>query len=250
MRKNMPIRNLISAIIVTALLIHFMTTSPSPKIIFIPFLICSISMIGKSIAQLLQKKKAELVFGKLYVLGFLLFLIGFLVVAVYMAIRDNNYSMLLFSVPFWLVGIYLIKKRILRKEGKKNGGSAFIFAVVVSALLVMIAFLAGIYLLITGIKGENTGMVFGGVFFTLGSFTFVVAALTVQGWFDKIKIDVMGLYIGVVFVVIGVGIILLKSVQSQSLMEAIREFKLWIFIPLMMIVVGVMQIVKSLKYRK
>lgn len=58
-----------------------MTKSPSPKIIFIPFLVCSISMVG----------------------------------------------------------IFLIKNKLLNKPGKKNGESVLTFAIVISALLVVIA---------------------------------------------------------------------------------------------------------------
>lgn len=116
MKKSLVTRNLSSSLLVTVLLLYFMTKSPSPKIIFVPFLICSFSMVGKSIARILKKEKMEFVFGKLFVLGFLIFFIGFHVVAGYMSIRDKNYSLLIFSIPFWLVGIFLIKNKLLNKK--------------------------------------------------------------------------------------------------------------------------------------
>lgn len=247
MKKSLATRNLISSIMVTVTLLYFMVKSPSPKIIFVPFLICGISMAGKSIAQILNKKKLELIFGRLFILGFLLFFIGFLVVAGYISIRDKNYSLLMFSIPFWLVGIFLIKNKLLNKKQKKSGESFFTFAFIISTLLVVIALLTGIFFLVSGIKEAEFGLIFGGVIFTSGSLAFVLAGLTIKGCFDKVKFDVLGLYAGVVIAVIGLGFLLLKYRESYSLIEMVKSFGLWIVIPIMMTVVGIFQIVKCLK---
>lgn len=247
MRNSLSTKKLITSIVVTILLIYFMAKSSSPKIIFIPFLICSISMAGKSIARIFNREKWEFVFGKIFILGFLLFFIGFLVVATYVSIRDKNYGLLAVSVPFWFVGFYLIKNKLLNKKGKKSDKSAVTFAIAVSTLLVAIAFLVGIYLFVLGFRESNLGIIFGGAIFTFGSLTFVLAAFTMQGCFDKVKIDVLGLYFGVVFVVIGMGFILLKFIESYSLIETIRSFGLWILIPLIMTLAGVIQIIKCFK---
>ena len=250
MKNNLSTRNLISSIVSTVLLLCFMAKSSSPKIIFVPFLICSLSMAGKSIARILNKKKMEFLFGKLFVLGFLLFFIGFLVVACFVSIRDKNYSLLVFLIPFWLVGIYLIKKRLFGKKRKNNAESVFTFAIIISTLFVVIALLAGIFLLVLGIKDADLGLILGGVIFTFGSFAFVLAALTIKGCFDKVKIDVLGLYAGIVIAVIGIGFILLKFGESYSLVETIRSFGLWIIIPILMTAVGVYQVIKCIRNKK
>lgn len=250
MKKSLATRNLITSLFVTVSLLYFMIKSPSPKIIFIPFLICSLSMAGRSIARILNKEKMEFVFGKLFVLGFLIFFVGFLIVAGYTSIRDKNYSLLIFSIPFWLVGIFLIRNRLLNKKEKKNGESFFTFAFIISTLLVVIALLAGIFLLVLGVKNADFGLIFGGVIFTFGSFAFVLAALTIQGCFDKVKIDVLGLYAGIVVAVIGIGFIVLKFRETYSLVETIRPFGLWIIIPVLMTVVGVYQIIKCIRNKK
>ena len=250
MKNNLSTRNLISSIVSTVLLLCFMAKSSSPKIIFVPFLICSLSMAGKSIARILNKKKMEFLFGKLFVLGFLLFFIGFLVVACFVSIRDKNYSLLVFLIPFWLVGIYLIKKRLFGKKRKNNAESVFTFAIIISTLFVVIALLAGIFLLVLGIKDADLGLILGGVIFTFGSFAFVLAALTIKGCFDKVKIDVLGLYAGIVIAVIGIGFILLKFGESYSLVETIRSFGLWIIIPILMTAVGVYQVIKCIRNQK
>ena len=250
MKNNLSTRNLISSIVSTVLLLCFMAKSSSPKIIFVPFLICSLSMAGKSIARILNKKKMEFLFGKLFVLGFLLFFIGFLVVACFVSIRDKNYSLLVFLIPFWLVGIYLIKKRLFGKKRKNNAESVFTFAIIISTLFVVIALLAGIFLLVLGIKDADLGLILGGVIFTFGSFAFVLAALTIKGCFDKVKIDVLGLYAGIAIAVIGIGFILLKFRESYSLVEIVRSFGLWIIIPILMIAVGVYQVIKCIRNKK
>ena len=250
MKNSLSTRNLISSIVSTVLLLCFMAKSSSPKIIFVPFLICSLSMAGKSIARILNKKKMEFLFGKLFVLGFLLFFIGFLVVACFVSIRDKNYSLLVFLIPFWLVGIYLIKKRLFGKKRKNNAESVFTFAIIISTLFVVIALLAGIFLLVLGIKDADLGLILGGVIFTFGSFAFVLAALTIKGCFDKVKIDVLGLYAGIAIAVIGIGFILLKFGESYSLVETIRSFGLWIIIPILMTAVGVYQVIKCIRNKK
>ena len=81
-------------------------------------------------------------------------------------------------------------------------------------------------------------LLFAGGFFTFGAFTFVMAALTVRGYFERCKVDVLGLYIGILFVAIGIGIIAMIYRQ---------KFGLWITIPILMIGAGVVQIVKCIK---
>ena len=244
MKNSLYIRNLISSMIATVMLLYFMAKSPSPKIIFIPFLICSLSMAGKSIARILKKQKMEYVFGKLFVFGFLMFFFGSLIFAGYISIRDKNYSLLIFSIPFWIVGIFWIKNRLLNRKEKKNGESFFIIAFIISAILVVIALLAGIFLLVLGIKNTDFGLLLGGVIFTFGSFAFVLAALTMKGCFDQAKVDVLGLYAGAVIAVIGMGFILLMCKDS------VNSFGLWIIIPILMTVVGVYQVIKCIRNKK
>ena len=51
---------------------------------------------------------------RLFAAGFFIFWFGFLAVAGYISIRDNQLSMLLFSIPFWLVGFIFAKKRLFK----------------------------------------------------------------------------------------------------------------------------------------
>ena len=113
MKKSIFLSRLIASILATGVLLYFMTTTKGPKVIFVPFFICSLSMAGQAIAWLFNREKWAVRFHKLFVAGFLLFWFGLLTVTAYLCIRDKNYLLMMFSIPFWAVGIYLAKKKLL-----------------------------------------------------------------------------------------------------------------------------------------
>lgn len=240
MHNGLAARKFISALFATGLLIYILFRTQSPKIILLPFLICSISLTGKSLSQMLRKEKLASVFHKVFILGFLLFWFGFLAVAAFISIRDKSYSMLLFTLPFWLVGIYLVKRWLLGKKGKQSTCSPFRFAHIVSAALVTVALLAGIFLLALGMQRSQTGLLFAGGFFIFGGFTFILATLTMRGVFDKCKIDVLGMYMGIFLAVLGIGIIVWKA----------EVLKVWVLMPALLVIAGTAQIIKCLKNKK
>ena len=333
--KSIYTRKLVSSVFITILLIYFMIKTPSSKIIFIPFLICAISMIGKSISLIMEKKKYVNIFNKSFTIGFLLFWFGFLIFADYIAIRDKQWQLVAFSLVFWIAGIYFVKKRLVKPKEKTNNEKSEIktklnidFKVLISVSLVIIVLLSGIAMLffgimdtyrlnsmtkgyivtdgyysdcdifttdkdgttykltyiymvdgkeysvttdygtnyipdknssreikynpnnpdeaiITGTNSKN-GLIFFGAFFTFGSLTFILAALSVLGYLDKFKIDILGAYIGLLFFIIGIGIILFQTGTTTSLIETIKSFGLRIFIPIMFVIVGIYQFIKSL----
>lgn len=242
MKRKSPIGNLMASVCATGILLYVMGKTTSPKIILLPFLICALSMTGKSIAQMLHKEKLAVVFHKCFVGGFVLFWMGFLAVAGYITVRDRNYSMLILLVPFLLVGVFLIKNKLLGKKSQKNV-EPFRFAHVISAILVSLALLSGMVLLILGIHRSQWGLAFMGVFFLLGGGAFVLGTLTVRGAFDKAKIDVFGLYMGIVFAVLGIGF-------AAMLYQLSENAGLWILIPLFMTAAGVVQVIKCLKNKE
>lgn len=104
------------------------------RIVVIPFLICGLAVLIKGIVNLAQGLNlrkgmnddnvsaesvfdkheklniADKIFSKLYILGFLLFWFGFLIVCDYIAIKQGQMSMLAFSLIFWVAGIYVAIK--------------------------------------------------------------------------------------------------------------------------------------------
>ena len=114
MKQGFYTARLISAIFITFVLLYFMLYTPNPKIIFIPLLICSIAMVVKYASLMLQMPHFAKLCDKLFAAGFFLFWFGFLAVAGYISIRDNQLNMLLFSIPFWLAGFFFAKKRLFK----------------------------------------------------------------------------------------------------------------------------------------
>lgn len=156
--KSIYTRKLVSSVFITILLIYFMIKTPSPKIIFVPFLICAISMIGKSISLIMDKKKYVNIFDKSFTIGFLLFWFGFIIFADYIAIKDKQWQLVVFSLVFWIAGIYFVNKRFVKQKEKTNNEKSgtktklnINFRILISALLVIIVLLSGIAMLFLGI---------------------------------------------------------------------------------------------------
>ena len=241
MKRRSPVGSLIASVSATAVLLYLLKT-PSPKIVLLPFLMCSLSMTGQGIAQLLGKDKLAEVFHKCFVAGFLLFWFGFLAVAGYHSIRDKQYGLLIFLVPFCLIGIFIMKNKLLGKKSKKED-SPFRFAQVVSTILVSLVLLAGIWLLVLGFRRMQLVLAFMGAFFLGGGGAFVLGMLSLRGVFDKAKVDVMGLYMGIVIGLFGIGF-------GVMLLTASESAGFWILVPLLMTVAGLLQVIKCVKNRK
>jgi len=199
-KNDFYVGRLLSSVFSTILLLYFMIKTPSSKMIFIPFLICGIAMTGKYLALYLGKSRLAETFGKLFAFGFLLFWFGFLIVALFQCLRDANYDTLGFTLPFWLVGTYIVKKRFLNNGLNKNNRSQLPVGIVLSMVSVLVLLVAGVMLIVQGIRNFDIRIVFAGGFFSFGSFTFVLAVLVLKGYFDKCKIDVLGLYVGILFI--------------------------------------------------
>ena len=234
-------KNLVTSLVVTVMLISIMMKTPSPKIIFVPFLLCSISMAGQSIALLIGKKGIANFFHKIYAAGFFLFWFGCIGLGTFICIRDKNYGMLLFLAVFLVVGILLMRRKLFNKSRSEQ--SAIDFRIIVGSLLVGIVLLAGVVLVILGIKRQVGGIIFMGAFFVLGASAFILGALALKGCFDKCKIDVLGLYFGIVFVIIGIGFFIMGCHSKENIP------KLVLVIPGLMAAAGLLQVVKCLKNR-
>ncbi len=111
MKKALISRKLIKAAIALVILVYFAIRTISPKIIFAPFLICCIASIGKNLGLLFNRTKIACFFDKLFKVVFFLSWFVFLIVACYIAIRDGNYKIIFFTLPFWLGGLFFAKRK-------------------------------------------------------------------------------------------------------------------------------------------
>lgn len=334
--KYIYITNIIKNIIIMIILFTaFFKNSFVVKIFLTPFLACGFFSIGKNICFLLKKEKYVNMFNKLFQLSFFIFWFGFLIFWSYLVIKEKSYLSLLFTIPFWAIGIYFIRKILFEikppKQPKKTK-SIFNFQIIVSSFLVGSILLIGIACLFVGIKDtyklnkitkeyrQTTGYLIGyklyntttnskkqdityklvyeykvnekkytvsteygvtkipkqnsprkvkynsknpkeailagtnsknfliyfGAFFTLGAFTFILAALQLKGAFSKTKIDIIGLYLGFVFLIVGIGIILSQVGGALSILDIIKHMGFWLVIPILFIMVGIFQIIKCL----
>ena len=99
------------------LFIIFVNTKDiTTKIILIPFIICFVSALFSIIGSVINKEIIVKITSKIYVIGFLIFWIGLLIVFTKLAIEQNNdKSLILYTIPFWLFAIFLIYKNFIKK---------------------------------------------------------------------------------------------------------------------------------------
>lgn len=248
--KFTHLRNAISSLALTAILLYHTTKTPSPKIVFVPFLLCGCAMTLQSIAQLFGAKKLTSMFRSLFAAGFFLFWFGFLTFAAVLCIRDKTYTLLIFTLPFWLVGVQCVKRFLPSVTAKQNSRSSkekadpFYLPLIVTALLVMALMAAGTVLLILGIQTRSMVSVFAGAFFLFGSFTFVLAALATTGCLDRFKGDLLGIYMGSFLTLAGVGSLFLKYSETNSWSKTLSAFGPWVLVPMLMIGFGVFSVIK------
>lgn len=99
------------------LFIMFINTKEiTTKIILIPFIICFVSALFSIIGSVINKDIIVKITSKIYIIGFLIFWIGFLIVFTKLAIEQNNdKSLIIYTIPFWLFAILLIYKNFIKK---------------------------------------------------------------------------------------------------------------------------------------
>lgn len=114
MKNFIYIKNLIYSMIITTILTYFYFNISNGKIFIIPFLICSISILLKNIFILIKKDDSLYIFNKIYLSGFLLFLILFFTYFYYLIIKESKYLLIIPTVPFIFIIINIIKR--IRKD--------------------------------------------------------------------------------------------------------------------------------------
>ena len=179
-------------------------------------------------------------FHKIFNIAFFIFWFGFLIFAAYICLRDENYGMLLYSGLFWIAGIVFARKKLFDNKPKKSKAGIPPFGMVLLVVSWITLIVVGIGLLIEGFIEKEFGMFFMGGFFFFGALVFLIGILTIKGYFDKYKIDILGLYVGIFFVLCGGGFVALILQQG---------FNVLVIIPCLMILAGMIQIVKCIKNR-
>lgn len=118
--KINSIRNLIVSILISMFLIYSFVQTPDikAKIMILPFLICGVAVACQMACLIMNKMKYIKFFKKVYLISFIIYVFGFLFYWCYLNVKTQSYGSLIFSVPFWLAGIYIIYKSF--RKNKKS----------------------------------------------------------------------------------------------------------------------------------
>lgn len=116
-------KRLISSIFVVIVLSKVLLQSGDTmsKLIVIPFLIFAIASCVKDVFALMNKKSWAEKAKKVYEIAFFVYWFGFLIYWDYQNLLRDNYKAILFSVPFWLGGVFFIYRRFIRKRENEKG---------------------------------------------------------------------------------------------------------------------------------
>jgi hypothetical protein len=110
------VANIISGLIFTSfcLWIFINAADTITRIAIIPFTIAGIGVLINGLSPLLFKSKIKNLGMKIYLFGFSLFWFGFLIVFDYLSITQGNIQLALFSIIFWVVGLFMIINQFKR----------------------------------------------------------------------------------------------------------------------------------------
>lgn len=157
MKNALFINNITRAIFILMILIFAFIKNEQLylRLLILTFISLIICNIAKNICNLLNKLKLANFFHKLFIIIFIILTIGFLITWNYVEIKNNKHFDLIFTIPFWVFIIYIIRKYFLnikRSSKKSKKKNEFNFKIVVFYLLVASVLLIGIICLFFGIK--------------------------------------------------------------------------------------------------
>lgn len=150
MKKGLITSRIIKSLFIT-LLFYFYVNTSNGKIVLLPFLICSVANFFKNISLLFNKSKYIDLFNKVFTLSFLLFWPCSLIFWCYTSIVNKQYSSLIFSIPFWLASVFIIKKFLFKSDNKIHKLNINL-NIIIPCILVSITFISGILMLFFGIR--------------------------------------------------------------------------------------------------
>lgn len=90
------------------------------RIVVIPFLIFSLFFCIEKILLIINKNKLAKKVSKVYVIAFFVYWFGFLICWDYISIFNKDFMSVLFSLPLWFGGGYIISKRFRNKNEEEK----------------------------------------------------------------------------------------------------------------------------------
>lgn len=110
------IASLVASIYLTYILI--ITNSNLTRIVIIPFLMFAISLFIKNVCLIFNKDKIAKTFSKINTISFFIYYFGFLIYWDYLAIVKKEYMLVIFSLSFWIVGIFIAYRKYLKSKNE------------------------------------------------------------------------------------------------------------------------------------
>lgn len=152
------IYKLITELVIMGFLIFsFINNGNFLNFMILPFIICISSDVVKNIFLLKEANVNNRLFEKIFIIGFLSFVFLFLILWTGFSILNKEYSLIIVSIPFWLIGIFLTRKKLLGKETKlfKKNNFKQIFPYLFLSLFILI----GIIMLCFGINNSLKNLI-------------------------------------------------------------------------------------------
>jgi len=111
--------SVIGACVLCVILINifFGLSDFASKVIFSPFLGCGLCSLGLVLSKTFQFYQLEKLFLKGYIIIFVIFWFGVLSFwTVGIIKQEGNYLYILFSIPFWIAGVFVIYKYLIKNK--------------------------------------------------------------------------------------------------------------------------------------
>ena len=116
-KKVVSIERLIMGILVVViLLIAFIQNKGKPRLMVLPFLICSIANFFEMLFYYLKKEKVAKVFNYIFKFSFLIFIVGFLGFFIYYGIVNREYLFLIMIFIFILITYLMLKNKFFKRK--------------------------------------------------------------------------------------------------------------------------------------
>lgn len=107
---------IISVMCIIIVTVFFKLSDLTSKIIFLPFVGCALCTLGLNISKIFENRQLEKIFYKGYIIIFLIYVFGFLLSwTIGIVKQEGNYSYILFSIPFWIAGFFILYKYVIKK---------------------------------------------------------------------------------------------------------------------------------------
>ena len=106
----------VSILIMILIQVFIKCTNSLGKLLISIFLTCALCYLGHIISIIFNNYTAINIFKKLYTVVFLFYCVGVLIFATISLIKEKLYTMILFTIPFWLFIFYIIYKEFIKNK--------------------------------------------------------------------------------------------------------------------------------------